>query len=545
MEGDVVLYNGRIRTLDSAAPLVSAIAARSGRIVYAGDDETARAVFRPSEGPEILDLEGACVLPGLADAHLHFAEYALSRRWVDVERPSLDAAVEAVRERATCALPGAWILGAGWNHNPWGGAFPTAADLDRAAPANPVCLYAKSGHAVWLNSAAMAACGIGASTCDPEDGRLLRDEAGRPSGVLLEGAIDLTEGKVPEASVEEIAEAMAEAIPAAHRLGLTCVHDMDGPRALAAHQILRRRGSPPLRVVKSIPVGRLDEAIALGLRTGLGDDLLRIGHVKMFSDGAMGPRTAWMLSGYDSAHGDMGVCATPTETILRAVLRANAAGLACAIHAIGDRANREILDVLEAARAALSDAAARGRAGGKAPPAAPAAPNRIEHAQILHPDDLLRFARIGVIASMQPIHATSEIEMTERHLGRRAAGAYAFGSLLRSGAVLAFGSDAPVETIDPLAGIHAAVSRRRADGYPGPLGWRPSERLAAEEAVRAYTLGAAAAAGWSDRLGSLSPGKLADMTILDRDVFEVDPMEILGARVVGTMVGGAFVWRAY
>ena len=259
-----------------------------------------------------------------------------------------------------------------------------------------------------------------------------------------------------------------------HRAGLTGVHDLDGAQSFSAHQVLHRQCELTLRVLKTIPLQHLDEAIGLGLRSGYGDDWLRVGQVKMFADGALGPRTALMLEGYDTARDITGIAVTDIRLINEAVHRATAAGLACAIHAIGDRATREVLDVYEEVQAER----------GPLP-----LPNRIEHVQLLSPADRDRLGRLGVVASMQPLHATSDMLIAERHWGTRCSGAYALKTQLRHGAVLALGSDCPVEVLDPLVGIHAAVTRRRADGTPGPEGWYPEERLTVEEAVRGFTWG--------------------------------------------------------
>lgn len=525
MPDELVLLNGTVYTLEPSRPRATAVAVRGGRIVHVGHDADARGAL--SGRAVVVDLEGRCVVPGLADAHLHLLSFGRSLLTVDVEAPTLAEALERVRSRAEGTPPGRWILGRGWNHNVWGGDFPTAADLDAVAPHHPVRLSTKSGHASWVNTRALEIAGITGSTPDPEGGKILRDALGRPSGVLLEGAaMDLVERHVPEPSPQEDVEALRLALAAAARAGLTQVHDMDGVSSFRAAQVLREPGELALRVVKSVPLKHLDEAIALGLRTGLGDDALRIGQVKMFSDGALGPRTALMLEPFETAPTSTGIRATPYDVLRDAALRANAAGLGCAIHAIGDRACREMLDVLAEAQRLH-----------------PGRRNRIEHLQILHPDDVARVGTLGVVASMQPIHATSDMEISERHLGPRARGAYAFRSLLEAGAVLAFGSDCPVEPIDPLAGLHAAVTRRRPDGSPGPEGWHPEERLSVEEALRAFTWGAAYAAEREDRLGTIAAGKLADLTVLDQDVFAIDPMEIPHVVVVGTIVGGEFAYR--
>jgi predicted amidohydrolase YtcJ len=279
-------------------------------------------------------------------------------------------------------------------------------------------------------------------------------------------------------------------------------------------------------VVKYLPVEMLDEALEIGFHTGLGDDWLRVGGVKVFADGALGPRTAAMLAPYDGEPSNTGILTTD-EDALRAVARkAVAGGLPLAVHAIGDRANRMVLDVLSEV----------GPAGEDGPP------HRVEHAQLLHPDDVGRLAELDVVASMQPLHATQDLEMADQYWGARCRTAYAWRSLLDAGTVLAFGSDCPVESYDPFLGIHAAVTRCRTDGFPDPEGWYSEQRLDVGEAVYAYTLGAAYASGLDDRLGSLVPGKLADLVVLDRDIFACAPMEIADTRVLATMIGGEFVY---
>jgi len=530
MPDDLVLVNGRIHTLNPTRPLATALVARWDRIAYVGDDAAARAFA--GAGAEVVDLQGACILPGLADAHIHFTMFALGLQNVQAETDTLEECLRRVAEQAARTPAGEWVTGFGWNHNVWGGAFPTAGMLDRVAPQHPVALSTKSGHASWVNARALALAGITAETPDPVGGKIVRDAQGRPAGVLLDEAMALVNRVIPEPTLERTVEAIRYALPLAHRAGLTAIHDMGDAAALRAYQTLHGRGELTLRVVKSIPMDALDNALAVGLQTGLGDERLRLGHVKMFMDGALGPRTAHMLEGYTDAPGDRGIGVNDPAAILDAVRRANAAGLACAVHAIGDRANRDILDIY---------ARVQQEASGDAPwrPLR----NRIEHVQILHPDDVARLGRLGIVASMQPIHATSDMDIAEQHLGERCRTAYAWRSVLEGGAVLALGSDCPVEIIDPLAGIHAAVTRRRSDGSPGSAGWHPEQRLTVEEAVRGYTWGPSYAAGMEARLGVLEPGKLADITILDRDLWDIDPMDILNATVLGTIVGGAFVYR--
>ena len=532
MSVDLALYNGKLYTMDERRSRATAIAIRDNRILAVGDDVTIRNLL--SVGGKAIDLRGRCVIPGLVDAHLHFEWLSLGLKGVNAETPALGEALQRVKERAGQTPVGTWIRGHGWNQTVWGGAFPTRIDLDRVAPEHPVYLSAKSGHAAWVNSLALKLAGVTSATPNPPGGEIVRDglSGGQATGILLENAMDLVSQIIPQATAAEVAAAMRDAIPLAHRAGLIGVHDFDGARAFQAWQILRERGELSLRVSKTIPVTLQEHAIALGLRSGFGDDWLRINSVKTFADGALGPRTALMIEPYEGEPGNRGIVVTDKEEMIEHVRKASQAGLSSTIHAIGDKANHDVLDVFEAVRAEE-----RERGGMHLR-------HRIEHVQILHPDDYNRLGRLNVIASMQPIHATSDMLMADRYWGpRRSAGAYAWRTQLNAGAVLALGSDAPVEPYDPLAGIHAAVTRRRTDGSPGPDGWYPEQCLSVHEAVYAYTMGAAYAAYEEKQKGSLTPGKLADLVIVDRDIFKIDPMEILHAKVVGTLVDGRFVWR--
>jgi len=311
-------------------------------------------------------------------------------------------------------------------------------------------------------------------------------------------------------------------------VGLTGIHDFDSSLAFEAFQEMERRGELTLRVVKGIPHEQLSAALSFGVKTGFGSELLRVGPLKMFADGALGPQTAWMIAPYEGTW-STGIPRLSLAQAEEDIRRANDAGISCAVHAIGDAACRVVLDAFE-----------RAAGGGRR-----ALRNRIEHVQLLHPEDVGRFARLGVIASMQPLHATSDMLIAERYWGSRSAGAYAWKSLLDSGAALAFGSDCPVEICSPIAGIHAAVTRRRSDGSPGPQGWRAEQKVTVGQAVQAYTLGAAYAGGRESELGSIEEGKLADLTILDADIFSMeDPHEIRNVKPVLVIVGGRVVFSA-
>jgi hypothetical protein len=427
--------------------------------------------------------------------------------------------------------------------------FPTAADLDRIIANRPVLLDHKSGHAAWVNSRALRLAHIDASTPDPPGGQIQRDDQGRPTGVLFEDAIDLVADLVPEPTEAETTKAMIEAQEHCLKAGLTGIHDFDGRSCFQALQTLHRREDLKLRVVKNIPVYRLDHAIGVGLRSGFGDDWLRIGGVKIFADGALGPRTAAMIAPYEGEPGNWGIVVTDKEEMLASASRASQNGLSVTIHAIGDRANHDVLDVYQAVRAEELARAVTGigddRQGlGNSKPGSKLR-HRIEHAQLLHPDDFSRLAKLGVIASMQPIHATADMDMASRYWGDRARDSYAWRTVLNAGANLVFGSDAPIDPIEPLKGIYAAVSRRRPDGSPGAQGWYPEQRLTMAEAIRAFTMGAAFTSGREGKMGAISPGNLADLTIFDRDIFTIPQDEILDVHISGTVVDGDFQYRAW
>ncbi len=530
MKADLVLYNARVYTMDAAHPYAQAVAVAGNRFLAVGDDDDLCPLLRP--GGQAVNLEGRCVIPGLIDAHIHLGWYSLGlyQNQVDLDNvPTKAEALARVAEVARRTPPGRWIQGGGWNKNLWaesGRGFPTAADLDAVAPDRPVALQDKSHHALWVNTQALELAGITAATPDPPGGEIVRDEAGRPTGILLETAAEIVQHAIPEPDVETMAAALRQGIAQALSRGLTGCHEPGHPTVLAALQVLRARGELKLRMLVHLPADGLEAAASLGLRSGLGDETLRIGGVKIFADGALGPQTAHLLAPYEGTVDKTGIPTLTAEELDDLVRRAHQAGLSVAVHAIGDAANRAVLDAIHKAHHALR------------PTHHATLPDRIEHLQLIHPDDLSRLARLGVVASMQPIHATSDMEMAERHWGRRCAWAYAWRSVLDSGATLAFGSDCPIETLDPLAGIHAAVTRRRADGLPGPEGWVPAQRLTVAEAVQAYTLGAAHASGEDHLKGSITPGKLADLVVLSQDIFQIDPMEILNTRVEMTLFDG-------
>lgn len=510
-------------------PFVEALAIRNGRIVAAGSNDEILA--RYGARAKIENMEGKTIWPGLIDAHLHLEHYAVSLAMIDCEVDARSEVFRRVAEKAAQTPPGEWVRGHGWNQNTWAEGFGTAADLDRAAPNHPVYLTAKSLHAGWANSAALHLAGIDSSTPDPRDGHIVRDAQGQPTGILLESAMDLVQQAIPSLSAEQLSSLLLPAQQQLWSLGLTGVHDFDQSRCFSALQILDQNGRLGLRVTKSIPLELLSQAVALGLRSGFGSEFLRIGSVKLFSDGALGPHTAAMLSPYEDEPENTGLLFLDGEEIFEHGQKASAAGLSLAIHAIGDRANHEVLK----AYTQLRDYETLHQLGKPR--------HRIEHVQCLHPDDLDRLAGLDVIASVQPIHATSDMLMADRYWGTRSRGAYAFRDLIAAGTRMAFGSDAPVESPNPFLGLHAAVTRRRPDGTPSPDGWYPAQRLLLHEALAGYTTGAAYAAGWENFLGQLAPGFAADLIVLPVDPEQIPPQELHILRPEATMVNGHWVWR--
>src|SRR5271157_106659 len=523
-----ILHNARVHTLDPSRAIASALVIDGERIRAVGGEDLLLEFDTASRE----DLAGQVVLPGLTDAHLHLQEYVTSRQVVDCDVDTKAECLRRVSERARQTPAGEWVRGHGWNQNEWGGDWPSAADLDALIPDHPVYLTAKSLHAAVANRAALQQAGLNAATPEPARGSIPRNEHGLPTGLLVEEATRLVEAAIPEPSTEALATSLQSVFPEFWRMGLTGVHDFDRWTCFLALERLQERGKLGLRVVKSIPFDLLERAAELGLRSGSGDDTLRLGAVKLFADGALGPHTAAMFEPYVDEGKNRGILNLDGEVIFEMGCQAAGCGLGLAVHAIGDRANHEVLNGFARLRAYE-----RGHG-------LPALRHRVEHVQLLHPQDAGRLAELQVIASMQPIHATSDMPVADHCWGSRCRLAYAWQTQRHSGACLAFGSDAPVESPNPFWGLHAAVTRRRADGSPGLDGWYPEQRLTFQEALEGFTLGPAYAAGMEDRLGRLAPGYLADLILLGGDPFTDDPVELRTMRPLATMISGDWVWRS-
>lgn len=524
-----LLTNARIYTLDKKLPAGAALAIDAGRILAVGTSDELLAEF--GSRFEVEDLHGRVILPGLTDAHLHLQHYALGLAMVDCETATRAECLQRLAERARQTPPGEWVRGQGFNHNAWLEGIGDAADLDAVAPHNPVYITHKSLHSAWVNHLALERAGLTPDSPDPAGARLGRKPDGSLDGILYENAMELVANVIPRPTVKQLVQIFRQVLPNLWQMGLTGVHDFDRRECFAALQILHAAGELNLRVLKSLPLDDLPQAVALGLRQGFGDDMLRMGPVKAFMDGALGPQTAAMLAPYESKAEERGILMLDAHDIYAHARLAAENGFSMAVHAIGDRAVREILDAYQQLRIYERDQLG-----------SPDLRHRIEHVQVIHPQDAGRLAELGVIASMQPIHATSDMFMADHHWGNRAALSYAWRTQLEAGACLAFGSDAPVESPNPFLGLHAAVTRRRADGSPGEQGWYPAQRLTVLEALHGYTTAPAYAAGMENRLGRLAPGYLADLIVLDTDPFQCDPQQLQHILPLRTMVGGKWVY---
>jgi predicted amidohydrolase YtcJ len=506
----VILENGTVRTLDPSLPRAAALAIAGERVAGGvGVHETALA------SPERVDLGGRCVVPGFSDAHVHFPTWSLAQHQVRLEgAEGLDEALARVASAVGEVPEGRWLRGLGWRSGDWAPTVePTKEALDAVSGAVPVALMSKDYHSLWVNSAALARV---EGDLQVPGGVVERDERGEPTGVLREECAWHFRDTYARPTEDEMVEACREGIRIANARGVTAIHDKDGwLGALRVFERLRSEEALTLRVWQSLPYGHVDRLAEIGVTSGLGDGLLRVGYIKAFLDGTLGSRTALLLEG-------SGVEIVGYEEFVDIVARSARAGFPVAVHAIGDLANRRALDAFEATR---DEWAPRGLR------------QRIEHAQLLAPEDVGRFAALGVAASVQFSHAPSDRDIADRFWERRTDGAYAFRSLLDSGAVVANGSDAPVEELDPLLGIRAGVLRTLDEREA----WHGEQRVTVEQALHATCVAPAWLARDERRRGKLLPGFLADLVVLDRDPLECPPEDLGEIEVVATMLGGRWV----
>ena len=527
---DLLLVDAVIHTMDPARPQAEALAVVDGEIVALGSSSELLASWR---GPDtvVIDGGGAPVLPGLIDAHGHVMGLGRALRILDlVGTESAEEIAELVGEAAADRPAGDWITGRGWDQNDWGvKEFPAKELLDAVAPNHPVLLSRVDGHAVWVNSRALEAAGVTAGTPDPEGGRIVRDAAGNPGGVLVDNAMGLVAEAVPVADREELEAQLQAATEKMVSLGLTGVHDMGVNEVeLELYREWAAEGRLEPRIVAYLGADRetLDWWTATGFAGVVRETSphLQVAGVKFYADGALGSRGAALLAPYSDDPGNTGLPVTDPDSLTARVAQVVRDGLQPAIHAIGDRGNRAALNAIEAAM--------------------PVARPRIEHAQVVALEDIPRFAELGVIASVQPTHATSDMYWAEERVGpERIQGAYAWRRLRDAGARIACGSDFPVESPNPFFGIYAAVTRQDQEGWPEG-GWRPEERMTREEALACFTRDAAWAAGMEDDVGMLSVGKKADFVIVDRDPLTAPAEDLWKTRVLRTVIDGETVYQA-
>ena len=529
---DLVLLNGKIWTVDPARPQAGAVAVRGGRIAAVGSTAEIRRWAGPAT--EVIDLGGKLVVPGFNDAHVHF--YSGGRNLASVQLRSARSQTEfrdRIREFAARQPEGRWILGGDWDHENWSpAALPTRRLIDAVTPGRPVFVSRLDGHMALANGRALELAGIGRNTPDPPGGSIVRDASGEPTGVLKDAAMGLVSRVIPPPSEDELAEAVRAAMRYAAQNGVTSVQDMSASAdILQVYQKLLERGELTVRIYGAQPLASWQRLAAVGVRAGFGGEKLKIGGMKAFADGSLGSTTALFFEPYADAPETVGLAADemiPEGKMRDRILAADEAGLQVMVHAIGDKANHVVLNLFEHAAAKNG---ARDRRF------------RVEHAQHLRKEDIARFGKLGVVASMQPYHAIDDGRWAEKRIGpERAKGSYAFRSLLAGGAVLAFGSDWHVAPMQPLMGIYAAATRATLDDKR-PGGWIPEEKIGVAEAIRAFTLGGAYASFEEKIKGSIEPGKLADMAVISEDILALDPARIDRARVDMTIFDGKVIFR--
>ncbi len=525
----LVVLNGRVWTGEPARPWAEALAVRGDRIAAVGSSEEVRAMI--GEGTRVIDASGGLVTPGLIDAHIHFLEGGFRLSSVQLRDAKTPAEFSArIQTFAETVALGTWIVGGDWDHEQWGGELPRREWIDAVTPDHPVWVSRLDGHMALANARALETAGVTSATADVDGGAIVRDSSGRPTGILKDNAMAMVDRAVPEPDDAMKDRALDAAMRYVAEQGVTSVHHMGTWDDLAVLERAHRNGRLRTRIYAAVPLStwqRLQRKVA---REGLGDTWLRIGALKGFVDGSLGSHTAAFFEPFTDAPDDTGLFVNDPEQLHTWIAGADAAGLHPVVHAIGDRANHDLLDIFERVIAENGERERRRF--------------RIEHAQHLTHDDIGRFGQLGVIPSMQPYHAIDDGRWAEKVIGpERIKTTYAFRALLDAGALLAFGSDWFVAPPTPLEGIYAAVTRRTLDDA-NPDGWVPQEKITVEEALRAYTIDAAYASFEEDVKGSLIPGKLADFVVFDRDLTAVSPETIRDARVIHTIVGGLQVFEA-
>ena len=532
---DLVLYGGNILTIDPDLPRAESLAVRDGRIVAVGSNEELASLR--SQAARTVDLDGATVMPGFIDAHTHFVSGGMTLSRVRLAGLfTLREWQQAVRDTVVKSASGEWVVGRGWDDTKRTDvvALPTKEDLDEVSPENPVYLGRADGHVGWANSLALEKAGITRDTDDPYGGHIVRDEHGEPTGILQETAKLMVERILPEPGEAERKKALSDALAEAARFGITSIHDNAPAEDIALYQEFRERGDLTVRVNTlvrgwEVPEPFLEPMIKLGARTGFGDDWIKLGALKLSLDGTLGSRTAAMLEPYSDDPGNTGVFRISQDELNPIIERAHRHKIQVALHAIGDAACKMALDAIEQATQQFEWPDHR---------------HRIEHEQAITREDMERFPKLGVIASLQPVHGITDLNWVESRVGpERVKTAYAWRSFLDIGTHICLGTDWPVETLDPRVGLYHAVTRQDIHGNP-PGGRWPEEALTIEETLKGYTLDAAWAEFAEDRKGSVTPGKYADLCVLDADPTAINPNSLMELDVLTTIVEGRTVYDA-
>ena len=530
---DLVIMGGKVATVDNNFSIAEAIVVQDDKIIFVGVSEDAKKFI--NNKTKVIELNGELVLPGLIDSHGHLTGYGKSLEHIDlVGTNSFQEVLDLVNEKVKTVEPGEWIRGRGWDQNDWEiKEFPHHKSLSKISPNNPVMLSRIDGHAILVNQKTMEIAGIDGNTSDPDGGKIFHELNGKPTGIFLDNAEILITDHIPKYSIEKIRGIIKNAANRCIELGLTGVGDAGIPVSrIDDYKYLINNNKLPLRINAMLSDTITNDLLGFFQKYKIdsyGNNFLRVKSIKLYADGALGSRGAALLEPYNDDPENSGLIVTDNSHMLEVCKTALESDFQVCTHAIGDKAIRTMLDVYEQALRDNPKIDHR---------------FRIEHSQIVNPADIPRYAELGVIPAMQPQHTVSDMLWTEDRIGsERVKGAYAFRSFLDEGVIVPCGSDFPVEVPNPLIGIHNAVTRQDAKGYPAG-GWWPEQRMTVEEAIKGYTIWAAYAAFQEDILGSIEVGKLADFTILDHDILTIDPSEILNTKPIYTIVGGQVRYQA-
>jgi len=555
MKKDLILFDGNIYTMNPTNPKVEALLIRNGKIIATGSNKDIK--LKTSSNYEFIDLHGKAVLPGFIDSHVHLLGYAKSLIGIDLSNTkSKEEVIEKVKTRVEKTEPNVWILGYGWNENDWKvQKLPSKADLDKVCNKNPLVLFKKDGHSIWVNSVALKKADINEHTLDPSGGKIVRESISKtPTGILKENAIYLVLKKIKKENIEDILptpvlnssatskeikiknmgniySAVKTASKNFNKAGITSVHNMESMNRQKILFDLNSEGELNLRICSFFEQIEPEDLYHFKRNTKLDNRWTKIGGIKLFYDGSLGSRTAYMIEPYDDDKNNYGIKVMEKQEVERLMRSANQLGLNFAIHAIGDRANKEVLDIYEKMLHNYKGDISEGKQ----------LRNRIEHVQILRREDFVRFKKLNLIASMQPYHLASDMKMAEKGWGERCKWSYAWNELVKNGVHMTFGSDCPVETINPIRDLYVSITRQREDGYPDGS-WYPEHKLTLKRAIYSYTFEGAYTSGDEDIKGSIDVGKLADLVVLSENIFKISPKDILNIDVCYTILDGNIIY---